>query len=578
MSGGLQVSVGQHSDAGRKAVNQDFHGVAHPVGHHRVTKGVALALADGISSSAVSQIASAAAVRTFLEDYYCTSEAWTVRRAAQCVLAAVNSWLHAQSRHSEARFDRDRGYVCTFSALIFKAREAHLLHVGDARVYRLHRHTLEQLTVDHRICVSASEAYLGRALGASPSVEIDYRTWGVEPGEVYLLATDGAYEYLEAADIHQALTASGDDLDRAAQALTALALARGSQDNVTLLLARVDALPEPGARNAMAQTRHLTLPPPLAPRMQFEGYTIVRALHGSARSHVHLAVDDHSGQHVALKTPAVDQREDAAHLEGFLLEEWVARRIDNQHVLRPHAADRPRKHLFVAMEYLEGQTLAQWMIDHPHPGLDAVRGIIAQLATGLQAFHRREMLHQDLRPENVMIDRSGTVKIIDFGSVHVAGLAEATRPPHSAMPVGTLQYTAPEYFVGDDGTAASDLFSLATLAYQMLTGKLPYGLQVTRIRDRADVRRLRYTSLREQRPELPAWVDHALRRALHPNALKRHEALSEFVQALRAPSEPLWQRATPPLLERNPLRFWQTLAALLGVAVVVLLGLRVIGM
>ncbi|MNX71371.1 Serine/threonine-protein kinase Pkn1 [compost metagenome] len=230
------------------------------------------------------------------------------------------------------------------------------------------------------------------------------------------------------------------------------------------------------------------------------------------------------------------------------------------------------------MEYLEGQTLAQWMIDHPHPGLDAVRGIIAQLATGLQAFHRREMLHQDLRPENVMIDRSGTVKIIDFGSVHVAGLAEATRPPHSAMPVGTLQYTAPEYFVGDDGTAASDLFSLATLAYQMLTGKLPYGLQVTRIRDRADVRRLRYTSLREQRPELPAWVDHALRRALHPNALKRHEALSEFVQALRAPSEPLWQRATPPLLERNPLRFWQTLAALLGVAVVVLLGLRVIGM
>ena len=80
MSGGLQVSVGQHSDAGRKAVNQDFHGVTHPAGHHRVTMGVALALADGISSSAVSQIASAAAVRTFLEDYYCTSEAWTVRR------------------------------------------------------------------------------------------------------------------------------------------------------------------------------------------------------------------------------------------------------------------------------------------------------------------------------------------------------------------------------------------------------------------------------------------------------------------------------------------------------------------
>jgi serine/threonine protein kinase len=65
------------------------------------------------------------------------------------------------------------------------------------------------------------------------------------------------------------------------------------------------------------------------------------------------------------------------------------------------------------------------MIDHPAPDLDSVRSLVEQIAKGLQAFHRKEMLHQDLRPENVMIDRAGTVKIIDFGAVHVAGLAEA---------------------------------------------------------------------------------------------------------------------------------------------------------
>ena len=134
MSADLQVTLGQHSQAGRKPVNQDFHGAMVPHGPLLTSKGIALALADGISSSAVSQIASAAAVRSFLDDYYCTSEAWSVRRAAQRVLEAGNSWLHAQTQRSPARFDRDRGYVCTFSALVLKGREAPLLDVGDSPV------------------------------------------------------------------------------------------------------------------------------------------------------------------------------------------------------------------------------------------------------------------------------------------------------------------------------------------------------------------------------------------------------------------------------------------------------------
>lgn len=577
MNGTLAITVGQHSDAGRKAVNQDFHGVTQPAGRQRMTKGIVLALADGISSSTVSQVASAAAVRTFLEDYYCTSEAWTVRRAAQRVLAAVNAWLYAQTRRSDARFDADRGYVCTFSALIFKAREAHVLHVGDARIYRLHPQRLEQLTDDHRVRVSSVESYLSRALGAGPAIEIDYRSWEVEPGEVYLLATDGAYEHLDAADVHRALIAHGDDLDAAARMLVDTAIERGSQDNVTLQIARIDDLPDLDAPGVLAHGERLALPPPLTPRMQFEGYTIVREIHTSARSHVYLAVDDGNGRYVALKTPAVDRHDDAAHLDGFLLEEWVARRIDSQHVLRPHTVERPRRYLYVAMEYVEGQTLAQWMIDHRAPALDEVRAIVNQIAAGLRAFHRREMLHQDLRPENVIIDRAGTARIMDFATVHVAGLAEGTRHPLAIMPVGTLQYAAPEYFLGEGGTPASDLYSLAVLAYQMLTGQLPYGLQVTQVRSRADLRRLRYVPLRERRADLPQWVDGVLRRALHPNAAQRHEALSEFVEALRAPGRDALQRLTPPLIERHPLRFWQALSLGLAVMVVLLLGLRAAG-
>src|SRR5216117_1879838 len=107
MSGELKISVGQHSDKGRKAANQDFHGVLIPKEPLLGMKGIAVVLADGISSSDVSQIASESAVKSFLTDYYCTSEAWSVKTSARRVLAATNSWLHAQTRRSPDPYDKD---------------------------------------------------------------------------------------------------------------------------------------------------------------------------------------------------------------------------------------------------------------------------------------------------------------------------------------------------------------------------------------------------------------------------------------------------------------------------------------
>src|SRR6185436_11397973 len=188
---------------------------------------------------------------------------------------------------------------------------------------------------------------------------------------------------------------------------------------------------------------------------------------------------------VALKMPAIDLQSDAELLERFMLEEWIARRLNSPHVLKPYPRTRERRFLYVAMEYVEGQTLAQWMIDNPQPHLETVRGIVEQVARGLQAFHRMEMLHQDLRPQNIMIDRTGTAKIIDFGSVSVAGIEEQARAAEPSRILGTLQYTAPEYFVGDAGSERADLYSLGVITYQMLSGRLPYGSEAARVRTRA---------------------------------------------------------------------------------------------
>jgi serine/threonine protein phosphatase PrpC len=105
----LSLSVGQYSDKGRKETNQDFHGVLIPGEPLLSMKGIAVVLTDGISSSDVSRVASESAVKSFLTDYYCTSETWSVKTSAQRVIAATNSWLHAQTRRGRHPYDSDKG-------------------------------------------------------------------------------------------------------------------------------------------------------------------------------------------------------------------------------------------------------------------------------------------------------------------------------------------------------------------------------------------------------------------------------------------------------------------------------------
>ena len=125
-----------------------------------------IALADGISSSNVSQEASQAAIDGFVSDYYSTSDAWSVKRSGLTVLSAINSWLYSQTRQSEYRYNLDKGYVCTFSGMVIKSSTAHLFHVGDSRIYRLQNNSgLEVLTQEHRVNVSSKESYLKSALG-----------------------------------------------------------------------------------------------------------------------------------------------------------------------------------------------------------------------------------------------------------------------------------------------------------------------------------------------------------------------------------------------------------------------------
>ena len=196
MSKKLAVRLGQFADKGVKAEQQDFHGAGLPEGYILTQKGIVCAIADGISSSNVSHIASETAVSSFIQDYYSTPDSWSVKTSAERVIRSINSWLYSQTQQSQGRFDKDRGYVCTFSSLVLKYNQAYLFHIGDARIYRIQNGVMEQLTTDHRISLSSQQSYLSRALGVEAKVEFDYVKVQVYPEDIFLLMTDGAYEHL----------------------------------------------------------------------------------------------------------------------------------------------------------------------------------------------------------------------------------------------------------------------------------------------------------------------------------------------------------------------------------------------
>ena len=567
----MKISVGQYTDKGRKDINQDFHGMYVPREPQLSTKGIAIAIADGISASDVSQIASEAAVSGFLEDYYCTSDAWSVKTSVERVLVATNSWLYSQTQQSQGRYDKDRGYVCTLSAMVFKSTTAHVFHIGDARIYRLHQNALEQLTTDHRVDVAPGQSYLGRALGVNSHLEIDYRTFQLERGEIFMLATDGVYEHVDAAFVTKTVAAHADDLGEAARLIALCAFEHGSGDNLTIQLVRIDELARAEANELYQQMSSLPCPPILEARMEFDGYRIVREVRGSSRSHIYLAVDSDTDALVIIKTPSIDLQGDPAYLERFLMEEWVARRINSAHVLKPCAQTRKRNFVYLVTEYIDGRTLSQWMLDHPKPELESVRGMIEQIAKGVRAFHRLEMLHQDLRPDNIMIDATGTVKIIDFGSTQVAGVNEM-EPDEPRHMLGAAVYAGPEYFVGEQGSPCSDIFSLGVIAYQMLTGRLPYDVQVPKIKTLEEQRKLRYDTALEIDPAIPAWVNEAIKKAVHPLPHKRYQDVDEFVFDLRHPNKEFVSRTRRPLIERNPLVFWKSVSFVLAFALIVVLA------
>jgi len=525
-------SVAQNSDTGHKPQNEDSVGFYIPDEPLLAIKGMVAIVADGVSSAEAGKEASHQCVNQFIQEFYNTPELWSTATSAQKILTAVNRNLYKRS--NEFRH-LDKGYITTLSILILKSNKAHIFHIGDSRIYLIRDEQIEQLTTDHISSVNAESPYLTRAMGMDIGLQIDYRSIDIQEGDRFFLSSDGIHDFMEDQDILNAFI-HREDFHHICLALTGKALKGESDDNITCLALRVNKLPLETTVQAAERLHHYPFPPDLEPGMILDGYRVNRLIFASPRSQLYDVTDEETGTKLIMKTPSVNYEDDDSYIEGFVTEAWVGSRFNHPNIVKVIPNHGKKHFLYYLMESVEGITLEKWMEKNQHARPRDLIVIIEKIAAGLIALHEKETIHQDLKPGNIMICPAGDVKIIDLGSVYVAGIAEIYSPVAQSSIIGTVNYTDPLYMLGKNMGIKGDIFSLASIAYEMFTRHLPYGTKLENFSVHLDASRLKYIPSSHVNHDIPLWFDGALLKATELNPTLRYGSIDAFMQDLKHPN------------------------------------------
>ena len=541
----LQLSFAEASAIGPREENQDALRLVTPAADIAASKGFLFAIADGVSQCADGGLAARTTLQALALDYYATPQTWGVAQSLDRLLLAQNRWLQANGGGLPL--------LTTVSALVLRGQRFTLAHVGDCRVYRWHAGQLRRISEDHVWEQPGMQHVLKRALGLDQHLVLDFLDGELRAGECFVLLSDGVWATLGDTAI-AAILRDQPDLDSAAQTLVNAAHLAGSQDNASALLVRVDALGEASIGDALIHLQQWPLPPPLKPGQAFEGWQ-VESLIGQSQQSLLYRVRDSQQQPWLLKT--LPMGDDPAAAQALLSEEWFLKRVAGRSFPEIHPATQ-RQHLYYVMREYPGQTLAQLFNEHGPLPIEQWRALAERLLRAVGMLHRRQILHRDIKPENLLLAADGELRLLDFGLAYCPGLST---DPANLLP-GTPSYIAPEAFNGDTPTAQQDLYAVGVTLYYLATGHYPYGEIEAFQRPRFGVP----VSAQRYRPDLPDWLGHSLERGVNAEPAERYETAEEWLLVLEQGERRSLSARPRPLLEREPLKVWRTLAlvSLLG--------------
>ena len=559
----LAISFGGYSTKGAKSENQDAFALKMSEGLDLELKGHAAVIADGLSSANCAAQASQMSVCHFIEEYLATPQTWSVKKSAAKVISSLNKWLYSRQLIADEKGLSEQ-WFSTFSAIVLKGERAHIFHVGDCQIAKINSDGYQALTKDH----ATVSGTLTRALGADSHIEVDYKYTALAPQDILILSCDGVHHFVKPKQIRQLLK-EHKNLEHASKAICQLASEQGSKDNLTCLLIKVEQLPQQAFSQLVFTRLQQVIPPALRIASKLDHFEILDVLQQTSRSHVYLAKDLLDKKLVVIKIPSVNFTDDNDYLSSFIKEGWIGNKITHPAIMKIYPRLQTSKFLYHVCEYIEGQTLSAWIKDNPNPPLIKVRDILDQLIKALRVLQRQDIIHCDIKGDNFIIDSHGRLKLIDFGSSYAGAIRDnssVAKTDHDTYSVnqGTLNYSAPELFYGQENNHQSELYSLAVLVYQMLTNRLPYK-EISQIGAVPKQYNLwRYKPIISYRKDLPKYMDRVMSKALAANPSYRYEHYSEFLAQLNVSDDnPLNVQHNTPLLERDPVKFWQGASGIL---------------
>ncbi len=277
-------------------------------------------------------------------------------------------------------------------------------------------------------------------------------------------------------------------------------------------------------------------------------YSDARHVANGGMAAVYAAEDAVLGRRVAVKVLAAHVAEDPASVHRFQREARAAARVSQHpHVVTIYDVGEHGGLPFIVMELMDGGSLARVLRAGPPARALALRWI-AEAASALDAAHERDVVHRDVKPGNLLLDGAGRLGVADFG---IARLAYETSVTLTGQVLGTAAYVAPEQVSGGDATAASDRYSLAVVAYELLTGARPYpgGTFAAQARQHVDAQP---APARSHVADLPAAVDGVLARGLAKDPGARWPSATAFAQALERAADEDATAVTRPLAAAAP--------------------------
>ena len=264
-----------------------------------------------------------------------------------------------------------------------------------------------------------------------------------------------------------------------------------------------------------------------------ERYEIIKTIGEGGMANVYLAEDTILERKVAIKVLRGDLSNDEKFIRRFKREALSVSNLSHPNIVEVYDVGEEDGNYYIVMEYIEGKTLKQLLQKRGALTLTEVIDIMSQLTDGLAHAHEAYIIHRDIKPQNIMIEDNGRIKITDFG---IAMALNSTQLTQTNSVMGSVHYLPPEQANGKGSTVKSDIYSLGILMYELLTGSVPFKGD-TAVEIALKHMKEKIPSVRKQNPTIPQSVENIILKATAKNPKNRYDSVREMYNDLQTALE-----------------------------------------